>query len=225
MANHKKTHPAYRWPWPKVRARILERDLHQCQIQMAGCTQIATTVDHIVPVTQGGAWWDDANLRAACRHCNNQRIERKPTEAWKTAATHIVLVIGPPAAGKSTWVEMNARAGDLIVDYDRLAASMGGTPHTHGDQLHTVINAARNGILQTLRKGQAGCARAFIISANPDAENIFPHHQVQVIDPGQEQVKARAHAAGRPATFQRLIDDWYRARANAGTDEQQSRSW
>lgn len=225
MANHKKTHPAYRWPWPKVRARVLARDQYQCQIQGPGCTQTATTVDHIIPVTKGGAWWDDANLRAACRKCNDQRIDRKQTEAWRTADTHITLVVGPPAAGKSTWVQENARAGDLLVDYDALAVSMGGTSHTHGHQLHSVVNAARNGILQTLRKGKAGVARAWIISANPNAENIFPYHQVKVIDPGESVVLARARAAGRPESYQRLIIDWYEQRAVGRSTGPHSRLW
>lgn len=225
MGTHKPTHPAYRWPWPKVRARILQRDNHQCQIKSKCCTQIATTVDHIVPVTKGGAWWDDTNLRASCKHCNNARIDRTQTEAWRTAHTNITLVIGPPGAGKSTYVQTHARPGDLIVDYDALAASLGGNPHSHGDQLHSVVNAARNSILRTLRKGQAGVDRAWIISANPEAETRFPWHQVVVIDPGQEQVRTQAEAAGRPPSFQRLIDDWYQRRQTQTGQQQQSRSW
>jgi 5-methylcytosine-specific restriction endonuclease McrA len=56
--------------WRAVRPIILARDEHWCQIQGAGCTGIATEVDHINPLATGGARLDPTNLRAACRHCN-----------------------------------------------------------------------------------------------------------------------------------------------------------
>ena len=35
-------------------------------------------VDHIIdPVTGGGSPWDEGNLRAACRNCNNWRVQGK----------------------------------------------------------------------------------------------------------------------------------------------------
>jgi 5-methylcytosine-specific restriction protein A len=56
--------------WRKKRKRILKRDNHHCQIRYVGiCTGIATEVDHITPVTQGGTD-DDWNLRAACGPCH-----------------------------------------------------------------------------------------------------------------------------------------------------------
>jgi 5-methylcytosine-specific restriction endonuclease McrA len=56
--------------WRAVRLRILQRDGHQCQIRLAGCTHDATQVDHITPLDQGGPRLDPSNLRAACTHCN-----------------------------------------------------------------------------------------------------------------------------------------------------------
>jgi len=63
----------YAGPWRTIRKQILERDGYICQIQAAGCTLAANQVDHIVPVSKGGPWWDTANLRAACPRCNNGR--------------------------------------------------------------------------------------------------------------------------------------------------------
>jgi 5-methylcytosine-specific restriction endonuclease McrA len=59
--------------WKRLRLLILERDRHTCQVQGEGCTTVATTVDHIVSVGEGGAFYDPANLRAACPHCNSAR--------------------------------------------------------------------------------------------------------------------------------------------------------
>jgi 5-methylcytosine-specific restriction enzyme A len=57
--------------WRRLTALILARDQHTCQIRGPRCTRIATTVDHITPRTEGGAMWDPANLRAACKRCNS----------------------------------------------------------------------------------------------------------------------------------------------------------
>lgn len=65
------THPCYRHPlWPKVRRAILQRDDYRCQIRRARCRGAANQVDHIDRLADGGAWFDPANLRAACLPCN-----------------------------------------------------------------------------------------------------------------------------------------------------------
>lgn len=59
--------------WRKLRARILDRDQHQCQIRLPGiCIGHATHVDHILPKTKGGTD-HPTNLRAACQPCNLTR--------------------------------------------------------------------------------------------------------------------------------------------------------
>lgn len=65
--------PWHRGPWFKVRKVILARDRHTCQIKADGCTHKATHVDHIVSPIEGGPWWDEQNLRAACANCNLTR--------------------------------------------------------------------------------------------------------------------------------------------------------
>lgn len=61
---------AYAGPWPRLRLTILERDGYCCQMRGPKCKGVATTVDHIVSVANGGAWHDPDNLRAACTTCN-----------------------------------------------------------------------------------------------------------------------------------------------------------
>jgi 5-methylcytosine-specific restriction endonuclease McrA len=68
------THP-YGGPWPRVRRTILERDDYRCQINGPNCKTHATTVDHIISWQAGGAWYDPANLRAACGPCNYGRTK------------------------------------------------------------------------------------------------------------------------------------------------------
>jgi 5-methylcytosine-specific restriction protein A len=84
--------PVYNGAWASVRRMVLARDRWLCQMRGAGCTGHATEVDHIVPVAQGGSWYDLRNLRAACATCNRSAgamarqgrvpVVYKPSRQW-----------------------------------------------------------------------------------------------------------------------------------------------
>jgi 5-methylcytosine-specific restriction endonuclease McrA len=60
---------------PVSRRGVLRRDGHRC----AYCAGPATTVDHVVPRSRGGAdTWE--NLVACCVRCNNAKGNRTPEE-------------------------------------------------------------------------------------------------------------------------------------------------
>ncbi len=66
------------WPysdprWLHARDRVLARDDRRCRIVGPRCPTTATEVDHVIPVDEGGAPFDDGNLRAACPRCNRGR--------------------------------------------------------------------------------------------------------------------------------------------------------
>ena len=65
---------------------------------------------------------------------------------------------------------------DLVVEYDALSQALGGGTHAS-----TMV--ARNAVITALKRGELDVGRAWIISANPDAESMFPHHEVVVLDP------------------------------------------
>ena len=56
--------------WKRLRLAVLYRDGYVCQVGGPKCVGRASTVDHITPVILGGAFWDQANLRASCKPCN-----------------------------------------------------------------------------------------------------------------------------------------------------------
>ena len=226
--DHQQRHPAYRGPWATVRKQILARDAHTCQIRGPRCTTQANTVDHIIPVNSGGAWWDPDNLRATCRNCNLDRIDRKKTEAWRNANTRITLIIGPPGTNKQTAI--TAQPGDLIIDYDSINAALGIEAHP---DLHGPALKARGAILGELKAGRVKSKQAFIISSNPQAEGMFPYHTVKIVDPGIDQALRNIHSgadggtSGLPEGRQaRLVREWYRVR-QGGTRQAStnSRNW
>lgn len=63
----------YDGQWRQVRTVVLGRDGYRCQLRGDKCTEIATEVDHLVPVSAGGALLDPDNCRAACGTCNRSR--------------------------------------------------------------------------------------------------------------------------------------------------------
>ena len=59
--------------WRRIRLLVFARDGKDCQIHGPKCLRDATEVDHIVTLSDGGAPYDPANLRAACKPCNGGR--------------------------------------------------------------------------------------------------------------------------------------------------------
>ena len=218
--------PQYSGPWQRIRRTILERDQHTCQIRGEGCTTTATQVDHITPVAHGGAWWDPHNLRASCATCNNKRADNRHQEKWRTAKTRIALIQGPPCSGKTTYVNENKGSRDLVIDYDAIQEALGFEGGHNGDHLHGATMTARNALLRALRQGKLTVPRAWIISANPRAAEMFPHHKLITINPGKEICIERAQQQGRPRTTFRYIDEWFKVQAGeAPTGQDTSRTW
>ena len=60
--------------WQHVRLAILQRDQWVCWL----CGQPgADSVDHVLPVSRGGAHYDPSNLRAAHLNCNRGKGDRE----------------------------------------------------------------------------------------------------------------------------------------------------
>lgn len=199
--------------WRRLRLVILERDGYQCQIRGPRCEGKATDVDHIIPIADGGPEFEETNLRAACHPCNIMRAQvQKRMHGWKRASTRIILVVGPVASGKSSYVRDHAGVDDLVVDYDAISRALGQElPYGHGGARHDLVMQLRNRLLNQIRRGDVPTPRAWIISSNPLAEQMFPFHEVRVIDPGRDEVVQRCKAE-RPEELWPLVDKWYSVR-------------
>ena len=199
--------------WRRIRLLVLQRDGYRCRIGGKKCETVANQVDHIIPIADGGRRLDMNNLRASCKPCNSGRAARmKHREGWRRSDTHIVLVVGPPGSGKSTLVGERAGPDDVVVDYDLLAEALGSKGHKAGKS--DAATKARGAVLTALRRGELDAPKAWIVSASPDAESMFPHHEVVEVDPGEAEVLRRCREAGRPAKWQTLVADWYRKRGS-----------
>jgi 5-methylcytosine-specific restriction protein A len=59
--------------WQRVRRAKLT-DTPLCEHCLArGITAAATEVDHIIPISKGGAWFDADNLQSLCKSCHSRK--------------------------------------------------------------------------------------------------------------------------------------------------------
>lgn len=198
-----------------------------CAIGGPGCTKVATTRDHIVPLAQGGR--DSVeNCRPACRACNSRRGNR-------TMGQRVHIVTGPPAAGKSTYVREHAGPLDVIVDLDRIASAIsaeGMDTHGYPDHIrHVAIGMRSAAIARATRLREPVDVWVIHSIPTPDTLAEYRAHGWHIVtcDPGRDVVLARA-AAERPASSLAVIARWYEreqieTREDDGQLAKPSRSW
>ena len=51
-----------------------------------GCTQAANTLDHIKPMTEGGASWDRKNLQGLCKACHDVKSRKETARRMRLKA-------------------------------------------------------------------------------------------------------------------------------------------
>jgi 5-methylcytosine-specific restriction protein A len=70
--------------WAKTAQKILQRARRQCQYTELGirCVSVATEVDHIVPLFEGGTD-EESNLQALCGRHHDNKTAKEGVRAWK----------------------------------------------------------------------------------------------------------------------------------------------
>lgn len=127
----------------------------------------------------------------------------------------LYVVIGPPAAGKSTWCREQAQPGDIVIDYDRLALALNPDQnpdsHDHPKTIKAVTKAARQAAIDKAMTLAHECD-VYLIHSTPSEALLHRYRlagaQVVTIDPGREIVMQRAKEE-RPWWMQQAIKKWY----------------
>lgn len=123
------------------------------------------------------------------------------------------IIIGAPCAGKTTYARQNRKAGDPLIDFDRLVEATGGTPHQQGqDDIRRVAEAMR----------KAGQGRGFAddIDADVWAIHTRPSNaaladmaergiRIICLDPGEKTCLERAEKEARSKSSIEAIKAWY----------------
>ena len=84
--------------WQTIRKRVLARDKAVCQINMRGCQNQATEVDHVI----AGDDHTDTNLRAACTHCHRHKTAREGVQARASIRARRFRLTPPPPGLRET---------------------------------------------------------------------------------------------------------------------------
>lgn len=124
------------------------------------------------------------------------------------------LVIGPPAAGKSTWVEERATPDDVVIDFDRIAQALTGPgAPSHGQEgaIGDIAYRAREAaISEALRHGRE--LDIYVIHCVPSAQVISRFEaagaEIVKVDPGRSVVMERCKAQRDKGAY-RAVERWY----------------
>lgn len=126
----------------------------------------------------------------------------------------VVLVCGPPAAGKTTWVAERAAPGDRVVDLDAICRRLG-SPDGFNHPEHVRAQARRVRTAEETLVARMNAGTAWVIRTMPDPERRARHAaalgatEVVVLATDAATAKARAVDDDRPAWTAGVIDRWW----------------
>lgn len=211
----------YGYRWQQERQRFLQanplcvvcRDVHQR-------VTVATEVDHIRPHEGDLAlFWDRDNWQPICREHHQAKSARESATrasilpAWlPTPAKPLVVVCGPPRAGKTTHVRQHADRTDLVLDLDAMAEAAGKPLWQHTDSERNALLWLRNKELAAFCEGRTRHPRCWLIAtAGSFKQRKFwadKGAEVVVVNPGPAVCVQRIMAdESRPAQVRaRLIE-------------------
>ena len=122
------------------------------------------------------------------------------------------VIMGPPCAGKSTFVREHAAEGDIIIDLDHLANALAGKPmgnHEHTGDVLTVAKAARQAAIDTALTREV---TVWLIHTNPSDKQRAEYEKhgakFHTIDPGKAIVMKRCEQQ-RPHGSAIAAAKWY----------------
>lgn len=189
---------------------VLETYGRVCHLRLKGCKGVATTKDHIVPYSHGGADTIE-NYRPACKSCNSKRQNR----VMYGYGASVVVLTGPPASGKTTYVNEHAKPTDVVIDFDAICrALMPVAPeqsHTYPAHVRWVAVRARKAAVNAATRLKERTT-VWLIHAIPVPDDLADYKrlgwQIITIDPGREVVEARARTM-RPPEQMLHVARWY----------------
>lgn len=127
---------------------------------------------------------------------------------------HIVVLAGPPCAGKTTLAHRIAQPDDVVLDYDDIARALGSPVHwIHPEPWRTQAEHVMQDRIATAAAYHSDGTAWVLRTAPRPEQRVAMARQwdatVYVLDPGQAECRRRAAEAGRPSGTGRHIGTWY----------------
>jgi hypothetical protein len=145
----------------------------------------------------------------------------------------LYVVTGPPAAGKSTWIQAHAKASDVVIDLDRITMALTGpgAPQWSQDRVHVrVAQRARYAAIDEAIK-HLDDVDVYLIHTMPSPKARARYKRLDarivVVDPGEDVVRERVRMM-RSDAMEGVVTRWYRDYRRGGSrpvTTQTSRDW
>lgn len=144
----------------------------------------------------------------------------------------IIVVTGPPAAGKSSYIAARAKATDIVIDLDRIALALAGPGAPHWDHDETLLKVAHRARFAAIDEAvrHRDKTTVWLIHTMPGQKAMARYQRlgakVVTVDPGKDVVMQRVQDMRHPG-MQAVATRWYsRQRQSARTvTRQASRQW
>ncbi|MFG2747211.1 AAA family ATPase [Streptomyces chartreusis] len=144
----------------------------------------------------------------------------------------LYVVTGPPAAGKSSWIQSHATARDVVIDLDLIATALTGPGAPQWNQDPTILRVAHKARYAAIEEACQLLDKVdvYLIHTMPSAKWMARYKrldaEIVVVDPGKAIVTERV-AAMRSPEMQRVASRWYSQRKNLPRTvmPQASRQW
>ncbi|WP_069885268.1 AAA family ATPase [Streptomyces luteocolor] len=129
----------------------------------------------------------------------------------------LYVITGPPAAGKSSWIEAHAKARDVVIDLDRITVALTGpgAPHWNHEPLQQrVAQRARYAAIDEATQ-HLDRLDVYLIHTMPNGKAMAKYKRLNarivVVDPGRDIVMQRI-AVMRSKEMERVATRWYNRR-------------
>jgi dephospho-CoA kinase len=144
----------------------------------------------------------------------------------------LYVVTGPPAAGKSSWIQARAKPTDIVIDLDRITVALTGPGAPQWNQNELVVRVAHRARYAAIDEACQHLDKldVYLIHTQPSAKAMAKYKRLEAkvvaVDPGRDVVMERIKAMRSPA-MERVASRWYKARKHAPAEAmpQRSRDW
>jgi hypothetical protein len=131
----------------------------------------------------------------------------------------VMLVCGPPAAGKSTYVQANAGKDDIVIDFDAIRHKVGGVKWDQDEAVNAKAFAYRRKVIKGLASKRWGVAWLIVMAPSKAERKAWAKALGWVteiiINPGKErcleQMTGDPDRKDTEALQRKAIDEWFAA--------------
>jgi hypothetical protein len=144
----------------------------------------------------------------------------------------LYVVTGPPAAGKSSWIQSHATARDIVIDLDLITRALSGPGAPQWSQDPTILRVAHRARYAAMDEAFAlrDKVDVYLIHTMPSRKALAKYKRLDArivtVDPGRDVIMQRIDAMRDPG-MRRVAARWYSQRpaTSQSAMPQASRAW